>query len=293
LGFAYYPDGAHADVDELEPGIAPPGSGNACDAEMSCPAPMYHLDQKYLGVYSNIDMAVVAGDATDAVDSSSTAAIAVKSTSNSTIMNHEDFGLDAYEPLFFRPLPDWAGMGEFSIKLNFDEEYDQDIFYFCHIHQYMTGRIKLLKDGNPVSEEDKPSIEYSYDQPGDFDAGCGTHGLDEFQLPHKECPSKFVCDVEPSSSNANFANCIDAMNCHMFSGMTSYMSANSKNALFIHEMIPHHQNAVNMAKTLLHENELDCPDLTDDENEDCALEVILREIINVQNHQIQLMRGVL
>ena len=39
-----------------------------------------------------------------------------------------------------------------------------------------------------------------------------------------------------------------------------------------------------------------CDDLTDEESEqavDCGLEIILREIVNGQNHQIQVMRGLL
>lgn len=61
-------------------------------------------------------------------------------------------------------------------------------------------------------------------------------------------------------------------------------------------MIPHHQNAVNMAKALLKTGKLTCDDLADEDTEqadDCALEVILREIINNQNAQIQGMRSIL
>jgi hypothetical protein len=83
------------------------------------------------------------------------------------------------------------------------------------------------------------------------------------------------------------------MNCAMLAGMTTGVKASDPTALFIHQMIPHHQNAVNMAKTLLIENNLDCPDLTNEETPGCILEVILREIINGQNHQIQKMLGVL
>jgi hypothetical protein len=59
-------------------------------------------------------------------------------------------------------------------------------------------------------------------------------------------------------------------------------------------MIPHHQNAVNMAKSLLsHWNEK-CSDLSGaDESDDCVMEDILRSIINAQNAQIQIMRDIL
>merc|ERR1712072_726524 len=57
-------------------------------------------------------------------------------------------------------------------------------------------------------------------------------------------------------------------------------------------MIPHHQNAVNMAKALLFTDKLECSEILE-ETSDCELEVILREIINVQNGQIQSMIGML
>lgn len=59
------------------------------------------------------------------------------------------------------------------------------------------------------------------------------------------------------------------------------------------QMIPHHENAVNTAKTLLKTGNLLCPDLTDQSNPDCQLEGILLAIIAGQNYQIQLMRSFL
>lgn len=155
----------------------------------------------------------------------------------------------------------------------------------------MSGRIKILKDGAPVSEEDDPPLGYEYDVPSDFDKKCGSYGLDAFQLPNKLCPPRFVCGAEGEEESLQiYSSCIEAENCHMLAGMTTGISAASETALFIHQMIPHHQNAVNMAKTLLLADKLDCPDPTDEENVDCVMEIILRDIVNGQNHQIQLMR---
>lgn len=108
IGFAYFPDGAHVGVDELEPGV-PPGD-STCDSEMSCPAPMYFMDGEYQGVYSNIP------DLVPIPDSPS-----------------DNFGLGSVEPLFFHPIGDWQGYGLMATYLNFDQSYDQDIFYFCHV----------------------------------------------------------------------------------------------------------------------------------------------------------------
>jgi Domain of unknown function (DUF305) len=66
-------------------------------------------------------------------------------------------------------------------------------------------------------------------------------------------------------------------------GMTTGIRSESEIALFAHQMIPHHQNAVNMAKTLLISGTIPCDDVTDDEDPLCIMNVIVREIINNQN----------
>jgi uncharacterized protein (DUF305 family) len=168
------------------------------------------------------------------------------------------------------------------------------LLLLLQIHHFMAGRIKLLKNGLPINNSDMPALGYVYDTPGPFDKKCGTYGLDAFQLPNPVCPDRFVCGVEGQDEELqSFAECIDAMDCAMMSGMTTGVMASDEAALFIHQMIPHHQNAVNMAKTLLKSEKLVCADLTDEDNQDCILEGILREIINGQNHQIQLMNGYL
>lgn len=227
LGFAYYPDGAHDDADELEPGVSPGGKDgeSGCASSLTCPAPMYFIGHNYLGSYSNIE---------------DVAAVTV---------GEDDFGLDTYEKLFFHPVPEWASIPKFNVKLRFDDyTYDKDLFYFCHIHQFMTGRIKLLKDGKPINEDDDPPLGYEYDVPGPFDETCGTFDLDRYELPNAQCPRTFVCDIESEPSNMqHFSNCINAMDCAMFSGMTSGMESGDEDVLFVHQMIPHHQNAVNVS----------------------------------------------
>jgi hypothetical protein len=96
----------------------------------------------------------------------------------------------------------------------------------------MTGRIKLLKNNTPVMGSDEPPLEYLYDELGEFDKQCGTWGLDAFQLPNLECPETFVClDDVTDPSLVTYAECIDAMDCHMMAGMTTKISANSPVAL--------------------------------------------------------------
>mmetsp|Transcript_43826 Transcript_43826/g.65022 ORF Transcript_43826/g.65022 Transcript_43826/m.65022 type:complete len:287 (-) Transcript_43826:74-934(-) len=228
---------------------------------------MYFLDDVYLGKYSNIP--------------------GIKAATT----EEEDFGLDAYEPRFMQPLHIWKAEGEFSVKLRFDTaDYTKDLFYFCQIHEFMGGRIKITRDGAPHSWIDNPSLGYEYDQPSEFDTECGTYGLANFQLPNSNCPDRFVCDKEDAPEGyRKFAQCIDAIDCHMISGMTTGSSAMSEDALFVHQMIPHHQNAVNMAKALLKTEKLECDDIRDQSNPECVLTELLYEIINNQNHQIQTM----
>lgn len=109
------------------------------------------------------------------------------------------------------------------------------------------------------------------------------------------CPDRFVCGTSGTGVE-HFASCIDAMNCHMLDGMTTGVSSQDPVTLFVHQMVPHHQNAVNMAKALLKERVIMCDDLAagaENDNQDCIMELVLRDIVNTQNHQIQLMMNYL
>lgn len=195
---------------------------------------MYHLNDTYLGHYSNNP-----------------------SLTGNTTKHEEDFGLDVYEPLFFRNPHEWTQFGEFNIKFRFDDpEINRDMFYFCHIHEFMGGRIKVTQNGRVLVPLDIPSLGFKYDYETDiiseFDHQCGTYALGEFQLPNPKCPDRFVCglDDDPAIVGKSggvdpgvkqFAQCIDAMNCHMLSGMTTGIKAMDERALFVHQMIPHHR----------------------------------------------------
>jgi hypothetical protein len=79
----------------------------------------------------------------------------------------------------------------------------------------------------------------------------------------------------------------------MFNGMTMNKNYN-KVALFLHQMIPHHQQAVNQAKLLMLNGEFSCPqeDLRSNEY-NCVLTNLVLIIINAQNAQIQTFRMLL
>ena len=106
MGFAYFPDGAHDDKDELEPGITQTGSD--CTSNNTCPTPLYFRGGAFLG----------------------------------DPMDRANFGLDVYEPGFFLGITDWVGGGEYSVQLTFgDEAYKKDIFYFCHVRSNVSRQV--------------------------------------------------------------------------------------------------------------------------------------------------------
>ena len=97
MGFAYFPDGHHANKPELEP--INTQTGSSCVNNYTCPTPRYLKNGGFLGK---------AGTG--------------------------DYGLDAYMPAFFTGLPDWVAAGSYSVELTFDDaNYTSDIFYFCHV----------------------------------------------------------------------------------------------------------------------------------------------------------------
>ena len=63
-----------------------------------------------------------------------------------------------------------------------DTDFKEDLFFFCHIHNHMSGRIKQLDaDGNVLQEEDAPELGYDHQEaPTGFDEECGTYGTGDF-----------------------------------------------------------------------------------------------------------------
>ena len=54
---------------------------------------------------------------------------------------------------------------------------DEDLFYFCHIHRYLGGRIKLTRNSKFIQpEEHEPALTVLPPPPSHYDAQCGTYG---------------------------------------------------------------------------------------------------------------------
>ncbi|CAM9751235.1 unnamed protein product, partial [Choristocarpus tenellus] len=231
LGFAYYPDGAHEGVDELEEGV---GNGDE---------PLY-------------------------------------------IINGEESILDVYEPQFFYPEDAWME-NEYTVNLTVTDPEVTEIFYFCHIHNQMSGRIFVVD-----AEGDVPgAAEIELYEPfvsDAFDEECGTFDATDYQpkegtFESDLCPDqKFLC----GDTSSSFDRCMHAIDCKMNYEMRIEQADSSSNTVaFMHQMIPHHENAVNMAKILLKN--------PGDEELDEEVGGMLRDIINSQNAQITFMRSYL
>lgn len=201
-----------------------------------------------------------------------------------------DTGLDCYEPEFFYPLGDWSGKA-YTAELTITPEVAAAskggvIYYFCHIHSKMSGKIVIKNDdGSDYSNatEEQPLYEPTVNDA--FDAKCGTSHVSEYADGAKnECHIDFFAGTK----DTDFEKCLYAVDCQMHYEMYSETTPNESDpvALFMQQMIPHHVNAVNMSKLLMKQAMAEVDAVED-------LEGILYDIINTQNFQILQFRNYL
>merc|ERR1712192_3553 len=175
------------------------------------------------------------------------------------------------------------------------ESKTQTFFYFCHIHSGMSGMIKVKDPGsggiffpNQLVQSFDPSQYYA--KQSHFDAVCGTSEVSDYHESKDHfCPNmNFLCekDDNPQFQSTQFSSCMEAIDCKMNYEMRVEEHSNPL-VVFMHQMIPHHENAVNMARIALkfaksaegfNDETLDVP-------------ALLRDIINTQNKQIQDTQG--
>ena len=193
-------------------------------------------------------------------------------------------GLDAYEPEFFHRKSDWTAT-TYSVKLTLtDTTYATDIFYFCHIHGGMSGYIKIADaSGTVVSSRGTGNALIAadyYDTPSTYEASCGGYNLDAYKSAGA-CTDTFLCTTA-TLAEGSFGDCLNAMDCSMDLGMKTELHSNDI-VSFMHQMIPHHENAINMAKLLMKKYTTLAAD--------GEVMDMLWDIINVQGMQIQAMQG--
>eukprot|EP00588_Corethron_pennatum_P005227 CAMPEP_0194298568 /NCGR_PEP_ID=MMETSP0169-20130528/60238_1 /TAXON_ID=218684 /ORGANISM="Corethron pennatum, Strain L29A3" /LENGTH=696 /DNA_ID=CAMNT_0039048571 /DNA_START=57 /DNA_END=2144 /DNA_ORIENTATION=+ len=215
---------------------------------------------------------------------------------NGEVFTCEDVGetgLDCYEPLFFYPRGVWKkGMGKFSAQLTITRAVADKamknggvLYYFCHIHSKMSGRIIITEEYIP--ELEKP-LYPDTDYVPVFDSFCGTSGTSKFSRfggrGDKNCNKRVFV---PGKIDSQYEECLDAIDCKQYNEMrTPHADTHGDMvAVFSQQMISHHQNAVNMAKLSLKHYE--------DDFDNADLKTILMSIINVQNFQIHQFRNYL
>jgi uncharacterized protein (DUF305 family)/plastocyanin len=212
-----------------------------------------------------------------------------------------DTGLDCYEPEFFYPRAHWMG-SHYTAELTItqamaDASHGGVIYYFCHIHSRMSGRIIIENaDGSPVTTASGGSlanpVELELYNPYSLlpvDLTCGCTGVTPYAGGgDQQCNERFLC----GALDTNFEKCMQAIDCQMRADMMSYTSADHSNkvAVFMQQMIPHHANAVQMSKILLNMVPAAEIDSAMDEN---GLTDILYNIINTQTYQIHQFRNYL
>jgi len=262
LGLAYYPDGAHGyqqfqEVPELEyptPQVCNQVQFNCNPGEDVKQAPLYGID----GVFETFD------DWNNGVTG----------------------GLDVYEPAFKVPQDQWREQ-KYSVNITVPlESKTKEFFYFCHIHSGMAGLITVtdpVENANSLVQKFDPKKYYK--QSNNFDAICGTSEVSAFHTSKETfCPGQnFLCETR---HNKEFSECMEAIGCKMNYEMRVEEDSNPL-AVFMHQMIPHHENAVNMARIALKHAE----EAVGYDDEDLDVPALLRDIINKQNEQIQEMEN--
>ena len=159
IGFAYDLDGAILDNPELEPGVDPSNSG--CADTLGCQHPRYFKGDQFLGGPEG------------------------------------DFGLDVYEPDFALSVGEWREQNaKWNVRLKITDPTSPEIFYFCHIHGGMSGKINVCNYDALTSKcearttqgvdkksgyiVDTPVALYSHSVPSTYDQRCGSTGLAEY-----------------------------------------------------------------------------------------------------------------
>ena len=223
------------------------------------------------------------------------------------------WGLDAYEPLFFNSQKWWkakntANAYKVTLTVPADATYTK-IYYFCHIHAGMSAEIEITGSSaatktvinaavlggeteasalaifTKIQADDQKAI-------AAFDEACGTYDVTAFDpsAKHATCSGKnFLCG---SGADDAYGKCLKAIDCKMHHDMAVSVPSltTSKFATFARQMIPHHQNAVSMTKVLTkHHTTADYPAAGTEDQDQAFAEGLARDIINVQNRQIQQM----
>jgi uncharacterized protein (DUF305 family) len=203
---------------------------------------------------------------------------------NPTCADAGDTGLDCYEPEFFYPRGEWRTK-QYKAELTITPavaaaSHGGVIYYFCHIHSRMSGKIRILNaNGTPYTPSANPTelALYPTITPTPTQNTCGTTNM------NTSCSTRYVC----GNLDSTFEQCLNAVDCEQFKNMKSQTDPHtSALRIFAAQMIPHHLNAIAMTKVLLRTDLAAVQGVEDFED-------ILHSIINEQNFQVHQFRNLL
>lgn len=209
---------------------------------------------------------------------------------------HGNVSREEQNEFFSYPLDSWnascsAGGCATSIQIN--SAVQSEIYYYCHWHAGMAGRIKLTGAETgfvPYFGSILHSYQVANAPPNIslWDTVCGTwdsHPYSRDGENYATCENKvFLCDTD--DGNALYNECLQAIDCQMHRNMAVSAAGTNKIATFVRQMIPHHANAIAMAKVLVKHSSVDDAGSQDEYEQFMAL---AHEIINTQNAQIKIM----
>lgn len=198
------------------------------------------------------------------------------------------YGLDEYEPFFKYPQDVWGekckGGGCYA-TLQVTRLDKKELYYFCHIHRGMSAKIEMVGYNEGIAEKSKyPELMEPVPKLGAFDTMCGTWGQENWQVGRNEaCQGrKYLCG---KNLDSEFNQCMASIDCKMSHDMAIETDPNPVKT-FMRQMIPHHENAVAMAKILL---KFATPAYSGSNEEHETILALGRDIINTQNAQITYM----
>ena len=223
--------------------------------------------------------------------------------------NSGDTGLDCYEPAFMDLRSEWRAQ-RFAVNLTITPQLAAtsrggSIYYFCHLHARMTGRIRLYNaDGSRYVSPTTTQEDYVLPpiQPDRNDMLCGTVGTSPYHPPlgNGQPGGARACSFQAFGGTLDtpFEQCLQAIDCQMKSEMFSRTEPDpsphdplAKVRMFMQQMIPHHTNAIAMSRLMLKQVSAgDLASVAYDDGEGGDFVDLLWSILNTQSFQVQGMR---
>ena len=210
---------------------------------------------------------------------------------------HGNVSLEEQNEFFSYPLDSWNAIcsgGGCATKIQINSAVQSEIYYYCYWHNGMTGRIKLIGAETGIvpyfgSILHSHQVLHAPPNISRWDTACGTWDSQPFSRDGESydaiCENKaFLCDTD--NGNALYNECLQAIDCQMHHNMAVSAADNNKIATFVRQMIPHHANAIAMAKVLIKHSSVDDAGSQDEYEQFMSLG---QEIINTQNAQIRIM----